>query len=196
MWWPQSTHVTQWHLPPPLASTVKSPLFTPVQSTLLGRLHPCCTNHSPCIYNGWTFSGQTSYIEDMEAQGNWKICPSSYKLTQRQESDPDPMPVLFPNILNPVRIKLAGRKPQVSMRPKEKNLKSLSEGLYQWQENIPGIYQNSLENYFKTYIWGPHLHLANLGYSGDEDKNVEALESYLLLVRNNQSPWVSQLNDL
>ena len=35
MWWPHSTHVTQWCVPPPLTSTVKSSLFMPVHSSPL-----------------------------------------------------------------------------------------------------------------------------------------------------------------
>ena len=54
--------LTQWHLPPPLTSTVKSSLFTPVHSSplpLAARLHQCHTNHSHYINNGWTFLRQT-----------------------------------------------------------------------------------------------------------------------------------------
>ena len=46
---------------PHLTSTV----FTHVHSTplsLAARLYPCRTNHFCYINNGWTFSGQTSYI--------------------------------------------------------------------------------------------------------------------------------------
>ena len=53
--------LTQWHLLPPLTSTVKSSLFTHVHSSphsLAARLHGC----SCFIINGWTFSGQTSDI--------------------------------------------------------------------------------------------------------------------------------------
>ena len=64
MRWPHSTH-TQWCLPPPLTSTLKSSLFTHAHSSplsLAARLHHCCTNCSLYIDNGWTFSGQTSEI--------------------------------------------------------------------------------------------------------------------------------------
>ena len=50
----------QWRLPPPLTSTVKSPLFTHVHSSplsLAARLR--CANRSRYVNNGWTFSGQT-----------------------------------------------------------------------------------------------------------------------------------------
>ena len=56
--------LTQWHLPPPLTSTVKSSFFTHGHSiplSLAARLHWCHANHSCYINNGWTFSGQTSY---------------------------------------------------------------------------------------------------------------------------------------
>ena len=55
---------TQWHLLPPLTSTVKSSLFTHVHSSLLplaARLHQCHVNCSHYINNGWTISRQTSY---------------------------------------------------------------------------------------------------------------------------------------
>ena len=55
--------LTQWHLLPPLTSTVK--LFTHVHSSLqslTARLHQCCTNHSHYINNGWAFSVQTSFL--------------------------------------------------------------------------------------------------------------------------------------
>ena len=49
---------TQWHLPPPLTSTVKLSLFMHMHSSplsLSARLHQC-----PCYINsGWTFSKQT-----------------------------------------------------------------------------------------------------------------------------------------
>ena len=57
--------LTQWRLPPLLTSTVKSSLFTHVPSrplSLAARLHQCHKNHSHYINNGWTFSGQKSYI--------------------------------------------------------------------------------------------------------------------------------------
>ena len=57
--------LTQWHLLPTLTSTVKSSLFTHAHSSpfsLAARSHWCRTNHSHYINNGWTFSGQTSYI--------------------------------------------------------------------------------------------------------------------------------------
>ena len=54
--------IIQWHLLPPLTSTVKSSLFTHVYSNLLSlaaRLHQCCANHSRYINNDWTSSRQT-----------------------------------------------------------------------------------------------------------------------------------------
>ena len=50
--------LTQWLLPSPLTSTVKSLLFTHVNSSpfsLAARLHLCHTNHSHYINNGWPF---------------------------------------------------------------------------------------------------------------------------------------------
>ena len=63
----------QWCLPPPLTSTVKSSLFTHVHCSplsLAARLHWCCANCSCYINSGWTFSGQTSYIETLQ----WVTC--------------------------------------------------------------------------------------------------------------------------
>ena len=60
--------ITQWCLPPPLTTTMKSSLFPHAHSSQLSlavSLHQCHTNHSPYINNGWTFSGQTSYVEDI-----------------------------------------------------------------------------------------------------------------------------------
>ena len=57
--------LTQWCLPPLLTSTMKFSLFTYVHSSLLSlaaRAYQCHINHSCYIYNGWTFSGQASYI--------------------------------------------------------------------------------------------------------------------------------------
>ena len=53
--------LTQWHLPPPLTSTVKLSLFTHAHSSplsLAARLH---WYHTNCSYvnNGWNFSRQT-----------------------------------------------------------------------------------------------------------------------------------------
>ena len=55
--------LTQWHLPPPRTSTVKSSLFMhthPSPLSLATRLHWCCANPSGYINSGWTFSRQTS----------------------------------------------------------------------------------------------------------------------------------------
>ena len=57
--------LTQWHLPPPLTSTVKSSLFIHVHSSplsLAARLHWCCANCS-CYVNrvAGLFPGQISY---------------------------------------------------------------------------------------------------------------------------------------
>ena len=54
--------LTQWHLPPPMTSTVKSSLFKCAHSSPLSlatRLHQCHTKHSHYINNGWNFSRQT-----------------------------------------------------------------------------------------------------------------------------------------
>ena len=56
--------LTQWHVPPPLTSTVKLSLFTHVHSSplsLAARLHQCHANHSCYINDGWVFSRQTVY---------------------------------------------------------------------------------------------------------------------------------------
>ena len=56
--------LTQWHLPPPLTSTVKLSLFTHAHSSplpLAVRLHCCHSNLSGYINNGWTFCVQASY---------------------------------------------------------------------------------------------------------------------------------------
>ena len=60
--------LTQQDLLPPLTGTVKTSLFTDVQSSSLplpARLHQCPANHSCYINNGWTFFRQTSYIVDI-----------------------------------------------------------------------------------------------------------------------------------
>ena len=57
--------LTQWRLPPPLTSTVKSSLFTHAHSSPLSqaaRLHRCHENCSCYINNGWTFPRQTLYV--------------------------------------------------------------------------------------------------------------------------------------
>ena len=57
--------LTQWRLLLPLISTVKLSLFMCMHSSplsLAARLHQCCTNSSPYNNNGWTSSGQTSYM--------------------------------------------------------------------------------------------------------------------------------------
>ena len=62
--------LTEWRLPPPLTSTVKSSLFTHVHSSplsLAARLHQCRTNHSCYINNGWTFSGHTLSVLNNKA---------------------------------------------------------------------------------------------------------------------------------
>ena len=56
--------LTQWCLPPPLTSAVKSSLFMNAHSSPLpfaARLHQCCINHFSYINNGWIFSGHTLY---------------------------------------------------------------------------------------------------------------------------------------
>ena len=63
----RTVHIlTQWCLPPPLTSTVKTSLFTRAHSSplsLAARWHQCCTNCSHYISNGWTFSWQTLYSD-------------------------------------------------------------------------------------------------------------------------------------
>ena len=73
--------LTQWHLLPPLTSTVKSSLFTHVPSSplsLAARLHWCHANHSCYNNNGWTFSGQTSYMFYLSYLNG--TCPTGYYL--------------------------------------------------------------------------------------------------------------------
>ena len=51
--------LTQRHVPPPLTSPVKLPMFMHVHSSplsLAARLHRYHANHSHWITNGWTFS--------------------------------------------------------------------------------------------------------------------------------------------
>ena len=64
-----TVHVlTRQQLPPPLTSTVKSSLLTHAHSSplsLAARLHWCHTNHSCYVNIGWSFTGQTSYIQDL-----------------------------------------------------------------------------------------------------------------------------------
>ena len=61
--------LTQWHLLPPLTKynevvIVHTRAF---QSTLLGcRVMSMSCKPSRDINNGWTFSGQTSYLEDID----------------------------------------------------------------------------------------------------------------------------------
>ena len=55
--------LTQWHLPPPLASEVKLSLFMHGHSSplsLAARLHQFWANCSHYINNGWTFSRQAT----------------------------------------------------------------------------------------------------------------------------------------
>ena len=57
--------LTQWCLPPPLTSTVKSLLFTYAHFSPLSwaaTLHLCHVSHCHYINHGWAFSGQTFYI--------------------------------------------------------------------------------------------------------------------------------------
>ena len=56
--------LTQWHLLPPLTSTVKLSLFTHAHSSplsLAARLYWCQANCSCYINNGWAFSRETLY---------------------------------------------------------------------------------------------------------------------------------------
>ena len=77
--------LTQWCLPPPLTSAVKSSLLMHVHSSplsLASRSHRCCTNCSCYINNGWTFSGKTwEWLVDFKelvhvivAAGNSEFC--------------------------------------------------------------------------------------------------------------------------
>ena len=80
--------LNQWHLPPPLTSTVKLSLFTQVHSSALllaARLQWCRTNCSRYSNNGWTFSGQTSYkyiynsyIYIKFIYHEWFLCHNTY----------------------------------------------------------------------------------------------------------------------
>ena len=57
--------LTQRHLLLPLTSTVKSSSFAHVHfspPSSAARFHPCHANCTHFINNGWTFSGQTSYV--------------------------------------------------------------------------------------------------------------------------------------
>ena len=57
--------LTQWHLPPPLTSTVKSSLFThayPSPLSLAARSHRCLANYFRYTNNGWTFPRHTLNI--------------------------------------------------------------------------------------------------------------------------------------
>ena len=65
--------LTQWRLLPPLTCTVKSSLFMYVHSSplsLAARLHPCHTNQSCYINNGWAFSGQTFILPFLNNYSN------------------------------------------------------------------------------------------------------------------------------
>ena len=57
--------LSQWHLPPPMTSTVKLSLFMLMHFSplsLAARIHWCHANNSCYINKGWTFSGKTLYI--------------------------------------------------------------------------------------------------------------------------------------
>ena len=57
--------LTQLCLPPPLTSTMKSPLFTHAHSSplsLAAKLYQCCANSTCYINIGWTSSGQALFI--------------------------------------------------------------------------------------------------------------------------------------
>ena len=84
--------LTQQRLLPPLTSTVKSSLFTHSHSSpssLAARLHECFESHPHYINNGWTFSGQTSWIKTWEEWCrywpcllyNWRMGPRVFSLT-------------------------------------------------------------------------------------------------------------------
>ena len=51
--------------PPPLTSTVKSPLFMHTHSSPLSRLHQCGEDCSHYVNDGWAFSRQTSYVSHL-----------------------------------------------------------------------------------------------------------------------------------
>ena len=68
MWWPHSILAHSMACTAPLTSTVKSSFFThahPSTLSLAATLPRCHTNHSCYINNGWTFSGQTLYFNDL-----------------------------------------------------------------------------------------------------------------------------------
>ena len=71
--------LTQPHLLPPLTLTVMLSLFTHMHSSplsLAARLHWCHTNRSRYISNGWTASGQTSYIWPwLGSSVGWSVVP-------------------------------------------------------------------------------------------------------------------------
>ena len=81
--------LNQWHLLPPLTSTVKLSLFTHVHSSpvsLAARLHWCHANCSHYINNGWTFSRQIWYFYTV-ALKNWKLIKNiiAFIITQRKK---------------------------------------------------------------------------------------------------------------
>ena len=61
--------LTQWHLLPPLASTMKSSLFTHAHSSPLSLDAMLHRNHSLYINNGWAFPGQTLYTSHFKPNG-------------------------------------------------------------------------------------------------------------------------------
>ena len=82
--------LTQWRLPPPLTSIVKSSLFMHAHSSplsLAARLHWCHAKCSCCIKNGWTFSRQTLYTCKQQTLSNaCSLFKFTYVVVQAQLS--------------------------------------------------------------------------------------------------------------
>ena len=75
--------VNQWHLLPPLTSTVTLSLFTHVHSSplsLAAMIHWCHANCSHYINNSWTFFRQTSSCTSM---GTWYFKKSHWSKNSR-----------------------------------------------------------------------------------------------------------------
>ena len=103
--------LTQWCLPPPLTSTVKSSLFTHAHSSplsLAARLRWCHANHSRYINNGWTLSRWTSYMCVITLHHISCIFLAKHQIIQVTQSlcTPHLVPCnfwLFPKLKSPLR---------------------------------------------------------------------------------------------
>ena len=76
--------ITQWHLLPPLTSTVNLSLFTQAHSSPLSlatRLHRCSANHSCYINNGWTV-----FLTDLSYKCYYIHWNTRYHLVLRSKS--------------------------------------------------------------------------------------------------------------